>query len=57
MITSGLYFPLGSIEAGKSADLIHLSKDIFKEGTGKLWETEVLATFVGGEMVYEKKLS
>ncbi|MCK4803367.1 MAG: amidohydrolase [Spirochaetes bacterium] len=48
---------IGSIEAGKSADLIHLSKDIFKEGTGKLWETEVLATFVGGEMVYEKKLS
>jgi len=51
----GLEKEIGSIEKGKYADFIHISNDIFKIETDSLRNTEVLHTFVGGEIVYEKK--
>ncbi len=50
----GLENELGSIEVGKCADFIHLSRDVFHEGTGSLKDVEVLHTWIGGEVVYEK---
>jgi len=44
----------GSLESGKFADFIHLSRDIFKEGPEKLKDTEVLLTVVGGKVVFRK---
>jgi hypothetical protein len=43
----------GSLEAGKLADLIILSQDIFKVDPHTLGKTEVLLTMVGGKVVYE----
>jgi predicted amidohydrolase YtcJ len=45
---------IGSMEEGKAADLVYLSKDIFKEGISSLKETQILSVFVDGESVYEK---
>jgi predicted amidohydrolase YtcJ len=45
---------VGSIEAGKYADFIHISRDIFREDISVLKEVEVLRTWVGGEVVYKK---
>ena len=42
----------GSIEAGKLADLVVLSHDLFKVLPGEIAETEVMMTVVGGEVVY-----
>src|SRR5262249_6192451 len=45
----------GSIEAGKLADLVVLSRDIFAEKErDHIAETEVLTTVVGGKVVYPK---
>ncbi|MGZ8557039.1 MAG: amidohydrolase [Chitinophagaceae bacterium] len=45
----------GSLEKGKLADFIILDKDIMKAGENELLQINVLKTFLGGEMVYEKK--
>jgi predicted amidohydrolase YtcJ len=45
----------GSIEAGKLADLIVISKDITRIAPQELLTIEVLKTFVGGRLVYEAK--
>lgn len=45
----------GSLESGKFADFIILDKDLMKTGENDLLEVNVLKTFVGGEMVYERK--
>jgi predicted amidohydrolase YtcJ len=45
----------GSLEKGKFADFVILDKDIMKAGEKELLHIVVLKTFVGGEMVYEKK--
>ena len=46
----------GSLEAGKLADLVILSRDILAESErDHIAETEVLLTMVGGKVVYEKK--
>jgi predicted amidohydrolase YtcJ len=46
----------GSLEAGKLADLVVLSRDILSQtDRDHLAETEVLLTMVGGKVVYEKK--
>ncbi len=43
----------GSLENGKSADFVILSKDIMTCQEGELPNVQVLATFVNGELVYE----
>jgi predicted amidohydrolase YtcJ len=43
----------GSLEPGKLADLIVLSKDLFKIEPDEISSTEVLLTMVGGEIVYQ----
>lgn len=45
---------LGSIEAGKLADLVVLDRDILTCPVEKIKETTVLMTMVNGEVVYEK---
>jgi predicted amidohydrolase YtcJ len=45
----------GSLEAGKFADFIILDKDLMKADEKDLLNIKVLKTFLGGEMVYEKK--
>ena len=45
----------GSLEKGKFADFIILDTDIMKAAPEKLLGITVLKTFLGGEMVYEKK--
>ena len=43
----------GSLEPGKVADLIILSKDLFKIEPPDVLNEEVLVTMVGGKVVYE----
>lgn len=43
----------GSLEVGKLADLVVLSKDIFEIPSREMLSTEVLMTVIGGEVVYE----
>jgi len=43
----------GSLEAGKLADLIVLSQDLFKIPPTEIVKTEVLLTLVGGKIVYQ----
>jgi predicted amidohydrolase YtcJ len=43
----------GSLEAGKVADLIVVSQDLFKVDPLKIGETKVLLTMVGGRVVYK----
>jgi predicted amidohydrolase YtcJ len=45
----------GSIEPGKLADLIIVSKDLFKIETTEIGKIEVLLTMVGGKVVYESQ--
>lgn len=45
----------GSLEKGKFADFIILDRDLMKAEPGAILQTVVRKTFVGGELVYEKK--
>ena len=45
---------IGSIEAGKKADLIVLDRNIFEIPTKELLEVNVLATMVDGRVVHEE---
>lgn len=45
----------GSLEPGKFADFIILDKDLMTIEHTEVLKTNVLATYVGGEKVYEKK--
>jgi len=45
----------GSLTVGKLADFTVLDKDIMKVEEQELPNTEVIATFIGGEQVYEKE--
>ena len=47
----------GSLEAGKLADMIVLSKDLFRIDPKDIPKTEVLTTIVGGKIVYDKSTS
>jgi predicted amidohydrolase YtcJ len=44
----------GSLEPGKLADLVVLSKDIMTIPAPEILDTEVLMTFLGGKVVYRK---
>jgi predicted amidohydrolase YtcJ len=44
----------GSLEPGKLADLVVLSKDILTIPAPEILDTEVLMTLLGGKVVYEK---
>jgi predicted amidohydrolase YtcJ len=44
--------PLGTLEAGKLADLVVLSKDIMRIAPREILTTRVRMTIVGGEVVY-----
>ncbi|WP_375752852.1 amidohydrolase [Vibrio sp. HN007] len=44
----------GSIEKGKSADMLILNQDIFSVDSEKIGETEVLSTIFEGEEVYQQ---
>jgi predicted amidohydrolase YtcJ len=44
----------GSITAGKLADLVLLSDDIFSIPVGKIRDAHVLRTFVGGRQVFDR---
>jgi predicted amidohydrolase YtcJ len=46
---------LGSITAGKLADLVVLSKDIISIPDGDILKTEVVMTMVGGKIVFERQ--
>jgi len=43
---------LGSLEPGKWADFIVLDQNPFTQAAAKLWQQQVLATYVAGEQVY-----
>ncbi len=45
----------GSLEVGKLADIVVLSKDLTKCSDGEILDTEVLYTIVGGKIKYQKK--
>ena len=45
---------LGSIEAGKLADMVVVDRDILECADEELKEMQVLQTYVGGELVFEK---
>lgn len=45
----------GSIEVGKFADFVILNQDIMTVDGSKIPETKVIATFLNGEKVYQKK--
>jgi hypothetical protein len=43
----------GSLEKGKVGDFVVLSADLFKIKSNEIHKTEVLATYIGGKMVYD----
>ncbi len=45
---------VGSIEVGKEADLIILNQNIFEIDANQIAQTEVLQTFLQGELIYQK---
>ena len=47
--------PLGSLEAGKLADLIVLDTDLLSCPEDKIAGTQVLRTYVGGKQVYQRE--
>lgn len=44
---------VGSIEAGKAADIVILDRDVFDRGSGAIGDARVVATFIDGQAVYE----
>ena len=45
----------GSIEPGKLADLVVLSRNLLRAGPGEILKTEVVLTMVDGKIVYQKR--
>ncbi|MEA4836331.1 MAG: amidohydrolase family protein, partial [Anaeromusa sp.] len=45
----------GSLKAGKLADLIMVSQDVFQVPVDELPKTKVLLTMVGGQVRYKNK--
>lgn len=46
---------LGSIETGKKADFVVLSKDIMQVSEIEILDTQILHTYIGGKAVYSKQ--
>ena len=46
---------LGSISVGKRADFVILDQDLMTVAPEKMLDTRVVATYLGGRAVYEKK--
>ncbi len=46
---------LGSLEAGKLADMVLLDKNVMTVDPKEILSTQALATVIGGEVVYEKR--
>mgnify|MGYP002623708831 CR=1 FL=1 len=46
---------LGTLETGKLADMVVLDRDILTCHVDDIVETKVLATYLGGKLVYERK--
>jgi hypothetical protein len=44
---------VGSIEVGKTADLVVLDRDLFDRAAGAIGEARVLGTFIDGAPVFE----
>jgi predicted amidohydrolase YtcJ len=44
---------LGSLEVGKTGDLVVLDRDLFDRGAGGIGEARVVATFIDGAAVFE----
>jgi predicted amidohydrolase YtcJ len=44
---------MGSLAPGMWADFILVDRDIVKVAPEQLWQTKVLATYVGGELKYQ----
>jgi predicted amidohydrolase YtcJ len=44
---------VGSLEAGKAADIVVLDRDVFDRGAGPIGDAQVVATFIDGKAVYE----
>lgn len=51
----GLSEETGSLEEGKCADMVHLSRDIFVQDSEKLRDTRVLHTVIEGDVAWECK--
>jgi predicted amidohydrolase YtcJ len=45
---------VGSVEAGKAADLVVLDRDLFDRGAGAIGDARVVATFIDGAAVHER---
>ena len=50
----GLEAVTGSVEIGKSADLIVLDRNLFETAPSDLADTKVLTTYFEGRAVYER---
>ncbi len=48
---------IGSIEVGKKADFVVLSNDIMTVPVEQTLETNVLATYLNGKVIYQRSLS
>ena len=46
---------IGSLAPGKQADFILINKDIFTSAENKIWNSEVLQTWVAGKKVFAKE--
>jgi predicted amidohydrolase YtcJ len=51
---TGLDVVTGTIEAGKSADLIILDRNLFEIPSDELADTRVLSTYFEGRLVFER---
>ncbi len=45
---------IGSLEKGKKADFILIDKDIFNKEATKIWDSQVLETWINGIQIYKR---